>query len=98
MRLPADRFAFSELDLHAPTAFLRLFGASMVNQYLAHDMRRNPQKMRAIPECHMLACEQAEVRFMNERTGLRASIKPVMPHLHLRNAAQFTVNQGREFG
>ena len=68
-------------------------GAGMIDQNLAHQLCRYSKELRpALPGYRLI--NQSQVRLVNQRRRLERVLLPLVPHVALRDAVQFSMYDG----
>ncbi len=77
--------------LHTRASF-QVVAAGILDQNTPHQLARKREKMRTILPLHPLAVDQAQVGFMDQGRGLQAMSGSLAPHVMMREAAEFRID------
>jgi hypothetical protein len=68
-------------------------GASIVDQYAPHQLRRDRKEVRAVLPLHAARLNQLEIGFINQRSSLQRMAGPLTADVSVGQAPQFSVDQ-----
>src|SRR5215472_7137817 len=91
MRIVVDGHSFL-----APTAFLRILGAGVIDENLPHHVRCHTEKMNAITDVGWSLTHQTGVELMHERSWLKRVTLALFAQMPSRDPAQFRVDQRKQ--
>jgi hypothetical protein len=95
-RRPFYRQASNLIKRHLgsfPTAFFSLTRARVVDQDLAHDVRRHPHEMRAAVVIGLILPYEPGIGFVDQGGRLQSVAGTLIPHVAPRQPSQFGVHQ-----
>ena len=78
------------------STLLAVLVASIIEQNPAHYLRRDAEEMGAILPLDLSLIDQTQVRFVDQRGRLQGMIRVLPPHVAVRQAMQFALNEGQE--
>jgi len=85
---------FIERTAQLPAAaFSGITRARLIDQDLAHEVRSDAQEVRAAAIVGLILCDQADVRFVNQRGRLKRVTGPLVAQLAIGEAAQLGIDQ-----
>jgi hypothetical protein len=65
----------------------------VVHQDAPHDASGDGKEVRAIVPCHLFRIDQTEIRLVDERRGLQAVIRTLVPDVSLRDSMELCVHE-----
>jgi hypothetical protein len=65
----------------------------MIHENVPHHTSGDGEEVRAIVPCHGFRIDQPEIRLVDERRGLQAVIRPLVPDVPLRDSMELCVNE-----